>query len=343
MKQFLLIPTSALVAAIVMTSCQKEELSCTQLVNELTEVLQKVTDYDSAVAAAPRVEALMLRWQKAATRPIDFDGTSLHASSLDEGKAYLEALEKLVEQVARVKASYPSTSYDGDIDTERLTRAVGSGGVMKRPEAAAELKKGEAYIAKYQTNNTSFSGDANNSVNVFMECYGCAELKAALEIKAEPNPAVSGVFAMDGEADKVATPEYVEPAGGEAAEGAEEPAEGEEPAATDEETTDEEPSVDEPADEEPADSEETTDEEPSVDLDLDVSVDEEEPADEEPAEEEPADEEPAEESSEEEVTEDEPADEEPAEEETVEEEPAEEETEEEDTGDVDLDIGDLDL
>ena len=115
MKQFLLIPTSALVAAIVMTSCQKEELSCTQLVNELTEVLQKVTDYDSAVAAAPRVEALMLRWQKAATRPIDFDGTSLHASSLDEGKAYLEALEKLVEQVARVKASYPSTSYDGDI------------------------------------------------------------------------------------------------------------------------------------------------------------------------------------------------------------------------------------
>lgn len=333
MKQFLLIPTSALVAAIVMTSCQKEELSCTQLVNELTEVLQKVTDYDSAVAAAPRVEALMLRWQKAATRPIDFDGTSLHASSLDEGKAYLEALEKLVEQVARVKASYPSTSYDGDIDTERLTRAVGSGGVMKRPEAAAELKKGEAYIAKYQTNNTSFSGDANNSVNVFMECYGCAELKAALEIKAEPNPAVSGVFAMDGEADKVATPEYVEPAGGEAAEGAEEPAEGEEPAATDEE-----PSVDEPADEEPADSEETTDEEPSADLDLDVSVDEEEPADEEPA-----DEEPAEESTEEEVTVDEPADEEPADEETVEEEPAEEETEEEDTGDVDLDIGDLDL
>ena len=327
MKQFLLIPTSALVAAIVMTSCQKEELSCTQLVNELTEVLQKVTDYDSAVAAAPRVEALMLRWQKAATRPIDFDGTSLHASSLDEGKAYLEALEKLVEQVARVKSSYPSTSYDGDIDVERLTRAVGSGGIMKRPEAAAEKKKGEAYISKYQTNNTSFSGDANNSVNVFMECYGCAELKAALEIKAEPNPAVSGVFAMDGEADKVATPEYVEPAGGEVAEGAEESADSEEPATTEEETTDEEP-----ADEEPSDTEEATDEAPSVDLDLDVDVDDEEPA-----------EETSEEPVEEDVTVEETSDEEPAVEESEEEEPAEEETEEEDAGDVDLDIGDLDL
>lgn len=345
MKQFLLIPTSALVAAVALTSCQKEELSCTQLATELTTLLQNVTDFDTAEAAAPRAEALMKRLVAAMGRPAGLGGSALHSSSLDEGKALQEALDKLSEQLARIYSSYPSLTSDGEIDTERLKRAVGAAGATKRAEAAAELKKGEAYIAKYMKKNVSFDKDANNGVNGFAPCFGSTKLKDALDFREDPE---TSIWKFDGEADVIATPEYVAPAEGEAAA----PAEGDaaedgtdEPAETD--TTDEgdteEPAADDS--EEPAadDSEETTEDEDSgdidVDVDVDVDVDDEEPAveeettDEEPAvEEETTDEEPA---VEEETTEDEPAEEE----ETTDEEPAEEES----GDDVDLDIGDLDI
>ena len=345
MKQFLLIPTSALVAAVVLTSCQKEELSCTQLATELTTLLQNVTDFDTAEAAAPRAEALMKRLVAAMGRPAGLGGSALHSSSLDEGKALQEALDKLSEQMARIYSSYPSLTSDGEIDTERLKRAVGAAGATKRAEAAAELKKGEAYIAKYMKKNVSFDKDANNGVNGFAPCFGSTKLKDALDFREDPE---TSIWKFDGEADGIATPEYVAPAEGEAAA----PAEGDtaedgadEPAETD--TTDEgdteEPAADDS--EEPAadDSEETTEDEDSGDIDVDVDVsvdvDDEEPAveeettDEEPAvEEETTDEEPA---VEEETTDEEPAEEE----ESTEEEPAEEES----GDDVDLDIGDLDI
>lgn len=351
MKQFLLIPTSALVAAVALTSCQKEELSCTQLATELTTLLQNVTDFDTAEAAAPRAEALMKRLVAAMGRPAGLGGSALHSSSLDEGKALQDALNKLSEQLARIYSSYPSLTSDGEIDTERLKRAVGAAGATKRAEAAAELKKGEAYIAKYMKKNVSFDKDANNGVNGFAPCFGSTKLKDALDFREDPE---TSIWKFDGEADVIATPEYVAPAEGEAAA----PAEGDtaedgadEPAETD--TTDEgdaeEPAADDS--EEPAadDSEETTEDEDSGDIDVDVDVsvdvDDEEPAveeettDEEPAvEEETTDEEPA---VEEETTDEEPA----VEEETTDEEPAEEEesTEEDSGDDVDLDIGDLDI
>ncbi|MBR1997236.1 MAG: hypothetical protein IJ993_02375 [Akkermansia sp.] len=340
MKQFLLIPTSALVAAVALTSCQKEELSCTQLATELTTLLQNVTDFDTAEAAAPRAEALMKRLVAAMGRPAGLGGSALHSSSLDEGKALQDALNKLSEQLARIYSSYPSLTSDGEIDTERLKRAVGAAGATKRAEAAAELKKGEAYIAKYMKKNVSFDKDANNGVNGFAPCFGSTKLKDALDFREDPE---TSIWKFDGEADVIATPEYVAPAEGEAAA----PAEGDtaedgadEPAETD--TTDEgdaeEPAADDS--EEPAadDSEETTEDEDSGDIDVDVDVsvdvDDEEPA----VEEETTDEEPA---VEEETTDEEPAEEE----ETTDEEPAEEEesTEEDSGDDVDLDIGDLDI
>lgn len=340
MKQFLLIPTSALVAAVALTSCQKEELSCTQLATELTTLLQNVTDFDTAEAAAPRAEALMKRLVAAMGRPAGLGGSALHSSSLDEGKALQDALDKLSEQLARIYSSYPSLTSDGEIDTERLKRAVGAAGATKRAEAAAELKKGEAYIAKYMKKNVSFDKDANNGVNGFAPCFGSTKLKDALDFREDPE---TSIWKFDGEADVIATPEYVAPAEGEAAA----PAEGDtaedgadEPAETD--TTDEgdaeEPAADDS--EEPAadDSEETTEDEDSGDIDVDVDVsvdvDDEEPA----VEEETTDEEPA---VEEETTDEEPAEEE----ETTDEEPAEEEesTEEDSGDDVDLDIGDLDI
>lgn len=360
MKQFLLIPTSALVAAVALTSCQKEELSCTQLATELTTLLQNVTDFDSAEAAAPRAEALMKRLVAAMGRPVDGDGSALHASAADEGKALIEALDKLGEQMARVAASYPALTHDGEVDVERLKRAVGAAGATKRAEAAAEVKKGEAYIAKYMKKNVSFDKDANNGVNGFAPCYGSAKLKEALDFRAEPE---ASVWKFDGEADAVTTPEYTEPAGGEAAaapaeEGDTPAEEGEEPAA--EETTDdaEEPAADDS--EEPAEEDDTASDDSGLDLDVDVDIStDDEPADEEPAveeettEEEPAveeettDEEPA---VEEETTEEEPAaeeettDEEPVEEEeTTDEEPVEEVAEEEESSDdISLDV-DLDL
>ena len=374
MKQFLLIPTSALVAAVALTSCQKEELSCTQLATELTTLLQNVTDFDTAEAAAPRAEALMKRLVAAMGRPAGLGGSALHSSSLDEGKALQEALDKLSEQLARIYSSYPSLTSDGEIDTERLKRAVGAAGATKRAEAAAELKKGEAYIAKYMKKNVSFDKDANNGVNGFAPCFGSTKLKDALDFREDPE---TSIWKFDGEADVIATPEYVAPAEGGAAaapaegdaaeEGADEPSETdttdegdtEEPAADDSE---EEPTTDDSEDsgdvdldvdvdvavddEEPAAEEETTDEEPAVEeetTDEEPAV-EEETTDEEPAvEEETTDEEPA---VEEETTDEEPAaeeettDEEPAvEEETTDEEPAEEES----GDDVDLDVGDLDI
>lgn len=321
MKQIFLIPTSALVAVCALSSCQKEEMSCTEIVNELTAVLQKVTDYDSAEAAAPRVEALMKRWQRASRRPVALNSTALLRSvSATPGapeKDYVEALEALAEQIARVSASYPVVSYDGEIDEERLKRAVGVQGAIKRAEAASEVKKGELYIATYKAKNTDFNGDSNNTVCSFEPCYGSVNLKNALDLRETPE---TGIFAFDGDDAVIATPEYTEPAGGTEPVG--------ETAATDDtaaDATEEGDSAgDDSADEEPAD------EEPAEDTTEEDATDDEEPAADDSSDEEPADEE--------------PADEEPAEEEsTDDEEPAEEEESSDDSGVDDLDFGGLDL
>ena len=323
MKQIFLIPTSALVAVCALSSCQKEEMSCTEIVNELTAVLQKVTAYDSAEAAAPRVEALMKRWQRSARRSFALNSTALLRSvSATPGspeKEYVEALEALSDQVARVMASYPVVAYDGEIDEERLKRAVGVKGAVKRADAAAEVKKGEAYIAKYSPKNTNFDGDANNTVCSFEPCYGSVNLKNALDLSETP---VTGMMEFDGDEAVIATPEYEEPAGG---------AEPAADAATEGDAATDAPEDGETSDETPAD-----DEEPADDTTEDVAIDDDAPADEEPADEEPAGDEPADE---------EPADEEPADEEPADEEPADEEpSDDADSGDdIDMDFGGLDL
>ena len=352
MKQFLLISTSALVASVALTSCQQEEQSCTQIAKELTELLKNVTDHDSAKAAAPRAAALMKRLVNALGRPVDISGSSLHASSLDEGAELKKALEDLTEQIARVYVSYPSTSADGEIDRDRLIRAVGVHGVIKRAEAGAELKKGEAYLAEYKPKG-NFSDDPNNSVPSFERCFGCKELEEALDVKVfkDAKP-VESMFKIDGEADAVATPEYVEPAA--APEAAKSEGEGEDDAAesTDEDTAEE--STEDTTSEET--SEETTEEDSGSDFDVsvdDVSVDiggdeetaeDEETTEEETMEEESTDEEPVvEETTDEEPAEEETTDEEPAEEETSDEEPVEDEESEEEIEDVETSADDFDL
>lgn len=344
MKQFLLISTSALVASVALTSCQQEEQSCTQIAKELTELLKNVTDHDSAKAAAPRAAALMKRLVNALGRPVDISGSSLHASSLDEGAELKKALEDLTEQIARVYVSYPSTSADGAIDRDRLVRAVGVHGVIKRAEAAKELEKGEAYLTQYKPKG-NFSDDPNNSVPAFERCFGCKELEEALDVKVfkDAKPEES-MFKIDGEADAVATPEYVEPAAAPADEAAKSEGEGEGDAAesTDEDTAEE--STEDTTSEET--TEETTAEDSGSDFDVsvdDVSVDiggdEETAEDEETTEEETMEEE----STDEEPVVEETSDEEPAEEETSDEEPVEDEESEEEIEDVETSADDFDL
>ena len=104
MKQFFLIPTCALVAAVTVTSCQREEKSCVELATELTIILKKVNDYESAEAAAPAVKVYMERLSAALGRPVAHGGSALYKSESGELK---NALEELARQIARVRASYP--------------------------------------------------------------------------------------------------------------------------------------------------------------------------------------------------------------------------------------------
>ena len=124
MKRFLLIPSCALLAFGMLTSCQKEEKSAQQLADELTAELQKVTDYKTAEAVAPRVEALNKRFQNASVRVFSADNNALAAS---QAGAYSDSVCRLVREIARVQASKPVTSSDGEVDDASLVAAVGVG------------------------------------------------------------------------------------------------------------------------------------------------------------------------------------------------------------------------
>ncbi len=293
MKRFLLIPSCALLAFGMLTSCQKEEKSAQQLAEELTAELQKVTDYKTAEAVAPRVEALNKRFQNASVRVFSADANALAAS---EANAYSDALCRLVREMGRVQASKPVTEADGEVDDASLVCAVGVGaGAPTDAPSKDQFTKGQLYT--YNADSES-----NNNPPAFAEYYGSEKLASALSYVASTDD--NGAFKFASEEDVPAIPDAVEVERAEITTAGAEPAADDEPAA--EEGTTEEPA----ADEEPAAEEETT-EEPAAD---------DEPAAEEETTEEPAaDEEPA---AEEETTEEPAADEEPAAEEEPTEEPA---------------------
>ncbi len=307
MKHFLLIPTCALVAVATMTSCQKEETSCLKLVEQLTETLEGVVDYDTAEAAAPRVEALMKRWQKAAGRPVALGSSSLvkSAGAAGDGADYTKALIALADQIARIQASYPGAGRDtevrlleGDdreIDRNKLMQLVGANikegedaGKLQRSTAAADIAAGTKHV-QVNKENSDFEGDPSSKLpDGIKSCYGSDALAAALKIREQPDKTM---FRFDGDGDVIATPEVAEvkpvaPAEGEGEEaGAEE---GEAPADADTET----PVADtESADETDAvstDDEDTSSSDDGFNFgdDDSASSDEESSDDEEPAEDE---------------------------------------------------------
>lgn len=176
MKRFLLIPSCALLALGMLTSCQKEDKAAKQLAEELTATLQTVTDYKTAEAAAPRVEALNKRFQNANARVFSVGGNALSSS----GTAYAESVAELAKEIGRVRASKPVTVSDGEIDDTRLIRTVGVGaGAAATDPAREQIAKGQAYIYNDSDQN-------NSNPPAFAECYGSSNLVAALEYTAAP-------------------------------------------------------------------------------------------------------------------------------------------------------------
>ncbi len=272
MKRFLLIPSCALLALSVLTSCQKEEKSALELTQELTAELQKVTDYRTAEAAAPRVEALNKRLQDATVRTVALNGTALlRSDNGDAGAAFADATAKLSREVGRVLSSVPVTTADGEIDRDRLIESTG---------VAAGVEPGASRSARKAAGEKFLMHDADKSHEqppVFAECYGSAKLKEALAYKADP--ASAPIMKFDSASDVPAIPEPAavpeeEPVADEPAEDEAPVDEEETPADADEET----PAADE---EEPAADEETAgDDDVSIDIDADEdsSSDDEEPA-----------------------------------------------------------------
>ena len=269
MKRFLFIPSCALLAFGMLTSCQKEEKSAQQLAEELTAELQKVTDYKTAEAVAPRVEALNKRFQNASVRVFSADANALVAS---EASAYSDALCRLVREMGRVQASKPVVESDGEIDDASLVCSVGVGaGASVDSPARDQFAKGQLYT--YNADSES-----NNNPPAFAEYYGSTKLASALSYVASSDD--NGAFKFASGEDVPAIPDAVEveretmgavntmPATEEESANEEPAAESEEPAVDDEEPAAEddlsgdagdveEPAADEELGEEPAADEET--------------------------------------------------------------------------------------
>lgn len=267
MKRFLLIPSLAFLAVSTLTSCQKEEKTALELTQELTAELQKISDYRTAEAAAPRVEVLNKRMQNAGVRAFAANDPALTRSMIDaegsEGAAYSEALAQLAAEIGRIQASAP-TGEDGEIDRTSLILAVGAAN-GSTPDAAAgdRQKAGMAYIK--DTTST------HETPGTLPEFYGSDKLREALSYKADPTsvpltkmdtdedvPAIPA--AVEVEEEEVPTYTEEEPA---ADDSSDEPATTDEPA-----TADEEPAADDSADEPAIDDEPAADDssdEPSID------------------------------------------------------------------------------
>ncbi len=279
MKRFLLIPSFAFLAVSTLTSCQKEEKTALELTQELTAELQKVTDYRTAEAAAPRVEVLNKRMQNASVRPFALNETALTRSAEgtegSEGAAYADALAQLAAEIGRVQASTPVAVADGDIDRDKLVLAVGAANGSSVSASVAERKKAGLVYIQDTTGTHETPGN-------FAEYYGSDKLREALGYKADPSAV--GMWKMDSEEDVPPVPAAVDvpeeeeaPADEETAtDDSETPAadDTEEPAAddTEEPSIDEEPAVDDT--EEPS-----IDEEPAADDTEEPSIDEEPAAD----------------------------------------------------------------
>lgn len=201
MKKLLLIPGCALLALGVLTSCQKEDKTAQQLAEELTAELQKVTDYKTAEAAAPRVEVLNKRFQNASVRVFSMGSNALTDSNPG---GYADACGTLAKEIGRIQASKPVKEADGEVDEDLLIQAVGVGaGAEVSASAKERTAKGKAYLQNE-------SNPDNNNMPDLPPCYGSKALASALKYTAEA--ADFPMTYMDKDDDVPAIPDAVEPA-----------------------------------------------------------------------------------------------------------------------------------
>jgi hypothetical protein len=188
MKRFLLLPSCALLAFGMLTSCQKEEKTAHQLAEELTAELQKVTDYATAEAVAPRVEALNKRFQNASVRVFSADNNALAGS---DANAYSESVCRLAREMGRVQASKPVVEADGEVDDTALVCAVGVGsGVASDASTTDQFTKGQLYTYNAES-------ESNNNPPAFPEYYGSSKLATALSYVASTSDHGAFKFASE--------------------------------------------------------------------------------------------------------------------------------------------------
>lgn len=144
MKHLLLFPAIAMAALVTLNSCTpeeeagmrvttKEEQSATDLLNQLSDVLDKVTDYKSAEAAAPKARELATKINRAKTTYAALNKTALARSYDSDNKggetdAYVDATKRLVKEVGRVRSGIPTLVTDRNaVNDEELIVALGYG------------------------------------------------------------------------------------------------------------------------------------------------------------------------------------------------------------------------
>ena len=179
MKRTLLVATCALLVSALFSSCQKEDKSIIELTQELTSELQQITDLPSANARAARVSVLNKRFQDASVRVLALNSTSLQRGADGDdghqGASYASALKALAREVGRVRASYPSTSHDGEVDRDKLLMAIGAANGESDPEKCKEV--GLSFV---QDDTGTHETPGN-----FPEYYGSEKLRAALSYRAD--------------------------------------------------------------------------------------------------------------------------------------------------------------
>ena len=179
MKRTIFAASCAVLAALVLGSCQKENKSVVELARELTTELQAITDAASADSHAARVAVLNKRFENARVRVLALNDTALQRSAESDfdsiGTDYAAATKALAREIGRVRASFPTSASDGDVDQDRLLIAIAEAqGAKGTPD---ELKEaGRRYMQ--DTDNP------HETPGTFPEYYGSEKLREALSYHA---------------------------------------------------------------------------------------------------------------------------------------------------------------
>ncbi len=181
MKRFLLTPVCALLTLVSFTSCQKEDMNATDLARELTTELQKVTDYTSAQAAAPRVAAINKRYQDASVRLFALNETSLRKAA-ESSDQYVDSVLLLVQEIGRIRGSKPVTDYAGEIDGDEILMSIG----QNQASEPFSLSDEDSRIAgtTYMQNDANKAHETPGEIEQY---YGSNELREAIEYIAAPD------------------------------------------------------------------------------------------------------------------------------------------------------------